>query len=98
MTEAILRNYWLFTAVCTIIGSAVTIFIFKYDNIKRILNHKITFLFKRKNNRDEIFDVLKELTPLHKRYVRRMVREYLSELQEPAPKAKARRYTKKTNV
>jgi hypothetical protein len=98
MTEAILRNYFLFTAACTILGSAITIFIFKYDSIKRFLNHKIIFLFKKKTNRDEIYDVLKELTPLHKRYVRRMVREYLYELQKPAAKAKARRNTKKKNV
>jgi len=95
MESTILNNYWLFTAACTILGSAITIFIFKYDNIKRFLNHKITFCIKKKSNRDEIYDVLKELTPLHKRYVRRMVREYLVELQKPAPKAQSRRNTKK---
>ena len=99
MEATILNNYFLFTAACTILGSAITIFIFKYDNIKRFLNHKITFCFKKKSNRDEIYDVLKELTPLHKRYVRRMVREYLVELQKPAPaEAKARRITKKKAI
>ena len=99
MEATILNNYFLFTAVCTILGSAITIFIFKYDNIKRFLNHKITFCIKKKSNRDEIYDVLKELTPLHKRYVRRMVREYLVELQKPASaEAKARRITKKKAI
>ena len=37
MTEEILRNYWLFTMSCTIIGSVTTIFIFKYRAITAYL-------------------------------------------------------------
>lgn len=88
MTEEILRNYWLFTAACTIIGSATTIFIFKYRAIAAYLNRKITFILQRDKCRDTVYDVMKELQPLNKRYIRQQVREYLKELQKPSYETK----------
>ena len=88
MTEEILRNYWLFTAACTIIGSVVTIFIFKYHAIVAYLDRTITFILQRDKCRDTVYEVMKELQPLNKRYIRQQVREYLKELQKPSYETK----------
>ena len=88
MTEAILRNYWLFTMSCTIIGVITTIFIFKYRAIIAYLNRKITFILQRDKCRDTVYQVMKELQPLNKRYIRQQVREYLKELQKPSYETK----------
>ena len=88
MTEEILRNYWLFTAACTIIGVVTTIFIFKYRAITAYLSRKITFILQRDKCRDTVYDVMKELQPLNKRYIRQQVREYLKELQKPSYETK----------
>tara|TARA_B100000497_G_C7636704_1_gene382720 strand:+ start:213 stop:551 length:339 start_codon:yes stop_codon:yes gene_type:complete len=82
MTEAILRNYWLFTMSCTIIGVVTTIFIFRYKTIAAFLRRKITFILQRDKCRDTVYEVMKELQPLNKRYIRQQVREYLKELQK----------------
>ena len=84
MEEAILRNYWLFTMASTTIGIFVTICIFRYDQIKRILKRKITFCIVKNNTRDVVYDVMKELQPHNRRYIRQQVREYLKELQTPS--------------
>ena len=88
MTEAILRNYWLFTMSCTIIGVVTTIFIFKYRAITAYLSRKITFILQRDKCRDTVYEVMKELQPLNKRYIRQQVREYLKELQKPSYETK----------
>lgn len=84
MTEEILRNYWLFSASCAIIGSVVTIFIFRYDTIISFLKRKLTWIKRDNKTRDIVYDVMKELQPLNKRYIRSQVREYLRELQKPS--------------
>lgn len=84
MEEAILRNYWLFTISSTIIGIFVTICIFKYDQIKRVLKRKITFCIVKNKTRGVVYDVMKELQPHNRRYIRQQVREYLKELQKPS--------------
>jgi hypothetical protein len=65
MTEEILRKYWLFTAACTIIGSVVTIFIFKYHAIVAYLNRKITFILKQDARLLNLHEVMKELQLRH---------------------------------
>ena len=84
MEEAILRNYWLFTIASTTIGIFVTICIFKYDSIKRILKRKVTFCIAKDRTRNVVYDVMKELQPHNRRYIRQQVREYLRELQTPS--------------
>ena len=84
MDSTILNNYWLFTAACTTIGIFVTICIFRYDQIKRVLARKVTFCIAKNNTRDVVYDVMKELQPHNRRYIRQQVREYLRELQTPS--------------
>ena len=84
MEATVLMNYWLLTAACTIIGIVSTIFIFKYDAIVSFLKRKLTWIKRDNKTRDIVYDVMKELQPLNKRYIRSQVREYLKELQKPS--------------
>ena len=91
MDEAILRNYWLFTAAVSIISVAITICIFKWNKIKQLFKFRINLLLTRDRVRNEVYDVFKEMNPGYRRYIRQTVREYLRELQDDKPRKKTRK-------
>ena len=74
-------TYWLFVASASILSISGTIIYFKWDDIKKLGYKKITFIFTKSSVRDEIFEIMKDLNPQYKRYIRSQVREYLKELQ-----------------
>ena len=78
-------TYWLFVAAVSALSVLGTIIYFKWDNIKKLAGTKITFVFTKSKVRDEIYDVMKDLNPQYKRYIRAQVREYLKELQKTYP-------------
>ena len=84
MEATVLMNYWLLTAACTIIGIVSTIFIFKYDAIVSFLKRKLTWIKRDDKTRDIVYEVMKDLTPHTKRFIRAQVRSYLKELQKPS--------------
>jgi flagellar biosynthesis protein FlhB len=86
MDEAILRNYWLFTASLSIISVAITICIFKWKQIKQLFKFRISLLLTKDKVRDEVYDVFKEMNPSYRKYIRQTVREYLKELQDDKPR------------
>ena len=78
-------TYWLFVAAVSALSVLGTIIYFKWDDIKKLAGTKITFVFTKSKVRDEIYDVMKDLNPQYKRYIRAQVREYLKELQKTYP-------------
>jgi len=88
MDEAILRNYWLFTAAMSIISVAITICIFKWKQIKKLFKFRISLVLTKDKVRDEVYDVFKEMNPSYRKYIRQTVREYLRELQNDKPRKK----------
>jgi len=81
-------TYWLFVAATSVLSVLGTIIYFKWEDIKKLGNRKITFIFTKDKVRDEVYDVFKELNPQYKRYIRQQVREYLKELQKTYPEIK----------
>ena len=81
-------TYWLFVAAVSALSVLGTIIYFKWDDIKKLAGTKITFVFTKSKVRDEIYDVMKDLNPQYKRYIRAQVREYLKELQKTYPEIK----------
>ena len=73
--------YFLLLAATSVLSILGTIIYFKWDNIKTLGRKKITFIFTKSSVRDEIFEIMKDLNPQYKRYIRSQVREYLKELQ-----------------
>ena len=77
--------YILLLAATSVLSVLGTIIYFKWDDIKKLAGTKITFVFTKSKVRDEIYDVMKDLNPQYKRYIRAQVREYLKELQKTYP-------------
>ena len=80
--------YILLLAATSVLSVLGTIIYFKWDDIKKLAGTKITFVFTKSKVRDEIYDVMKDLNPQYKRYIRAQVREYLKELQKTYPEIK----------
>ena len=81
-------TYWLFVAAVSALSVLGTIIYFKWDDIKKLVGTKITFVFTKDKVRDEVYSVFKEMNPQYKRYIRQQVREYLKELQKTYPEIK----------
>jgi len=77
--------YWLVLASTSVISVLGTIIYFKWEDIKKLGCRKITFIFTKSKVRDEVYDIMKDLNPQYKRYIRQQVREYLKELQNTYP-------------
>ncbi len=73
--------YILLLAATSVLSVLGTIIYFKWDTIKSLGRKKIKFIFTKSSVRDEIFEIMKDLNPQYKRYIRSQVREYLKELQ-----------------
>lgn len=96
MEEAILRNYWLLTGSLMVISVCTTIFIIRWNDIKswykKWCNHTFTLVITKNKVRSTVYDVMKELNPSYRKYIRQTVREYLKELQnEPVPRKRKSR-------
>ena len=72
--------YILFWISSLIITSLLTIFIIRYDSILKWVKSKLPKRKPKVNNREVVFEVIKEFQPLMRRYIRSVVREYLKEL------------------
>ncbi len=96
MDEAILRNYWLLTGSLMVISVCITIFIIRWDVIKAWYkswrSKTFTLVITKNSVRNQVYDVMKELNPSYRKYIRQTVREYLKELQnEPVPRKRKSR-------
>ena len=63
-----------------IVTSLLTIFILRYDDILKWVKSKLPKRKPKVDNREVVFEVIKEFQPLIRRYIRSVVREYLKEL------------------
>ena len=97
MEELILRNYWLLTLSLMCISIFITIGITKYHTIKSFILHRLRSNKREERIRSVVYEVLKELTNHHKKYVRQQVRQYLNELRNDTT-IKKRRITKKKDI
>ena len=73
--------YLLTLATTATISALLTILYFKFDKVREFFNRKIFFRFTEDLTTDKIYAILKKLQPLQRAYIRRIVREYLRELQ-----------------
>ena len=80
--------YWLLLASTSVLSVLGTIIYFKWDSINRFLCKKITFVFTKSKVRDEVFEVIKEMNPQYRKFVRQQVRSYLKELQNDTTQKK----------
>ena len=81
-------TYWLFVAATSVLSVLGTIIYFKWEDIKKLGNKKITFIFTKDKVRDQVYDVFKEMNPQYRKYIRQQVRAYLKELQNDTTKTK----------
>ena len=82
--------YILFWISSLVITSLLTIFIIRYDSILKWVKSKLPKRKPKVNNREVVFEVIKEFQPLMRRYIRSVVREYLKELSGEKTRSKKR--------
>ena len=98
--EKLLDMYWLFTISISVLSIFITVIILKWNAVKSILKRKIRLFNVDERIRSNVYEVLKELSVLHRKYIRKQVRDYLKEISsyDPPTQTQKRRFTKKKNI